>query len=345
MSGRKALVLLMSPRDKEGYREAVMGNAQEVSAGNIEPISTLRTSHIRGIQKWNQVLGQAFGAIHVDVKRGSDLTANIQSQSVGDISLYRCTASPSRVFHSIRQKSSNDSQRFLIKTQVRGRSRLFCDNARLELYEGDYIICDDDRAHSIEFDDEHTIVCIPVSTSFLNKFTPFPKAVSFVKPRADNPFKKIASAYLESLWNCGPGSVSEYAKRRIAASYLELIILSLTDGRCEETRPSHGHGLFERCCQYIESTFRDETITPQSIADHLGVSLRHLQIRFASRGYTIMHYINQRRLEEGRKLLECSRYKNHSISEIAYAVGFKSHAHFSRAFKDVFSCSPSVFRA
>ncbi|HKJ73478.1 MAG TPA: AraC family transcriptional regulator [Alphaproteobacteria bacterium] len=332
-------------RDRESYREAVMDGAQEYSAGNIVPASTPRTSHIRGIQKWNQVLGQAFGAIHADVKRGSDLTANIQSQTVGDISLYRCTASPSRVFHSIRQKSSNDSLRFHIKTQVRGRSRLFCHNARLDLYEGDYIICDNDRAYSIEFDDEHTIVSIPVSTSFLNKFTPFPKAVSFVKPRAENPIRKIASAYLESLWNCGPGSVSEYAKGRIAASYLELIILSLTDGRCEETRPSHGHGLFERCCQYIESTFRDETITPQSIADHLGVSLRHLQIRFASRGYTIMHYINQRRLEEGRKLLECSRYKNHSVSEIAYAVGFKSHAHFSRAFKDVFSCSPSVFRS
>jgi AraC-like DNA-binding protein len=249
------------------------------------------------------------------------------------------------VVHGIRQKGTNDSQRFLIKTQVLGKSRLFCDNARLELNEGDYIICDSDRAYSIEFDNDHSIVSIPVSMTYLNRFTPFPETVSFVKPRADNPIKKIASAYLESLWSCGPDTVSEYAKGRIATSYLELVILSLADGYHEETSSSHGHKLFERCCRYIESVFRDETITPQSIADHLGVSLRHLQIRFASRGYTIMHYINQRRLEEGKNLLECSRYKNHSISEIAYAVGYKSHAHFSRAFKDAFGCSPSVFRS
>ncbi len=97
-----------------------MDDVLEVSAGNVGPTSTLQISHIRGIKKWNQVLGQAFGAIHADIKRGSDLIADIRSQTVGDISLYRCTASPSRVFHSIRQKSSNDSQRFLIKTSGSG---------------------------------------------------------------------------------------------------------------------------------------------------------------------------------------------------------------------------------
>jgi AraC-like DNA-binding protein len=34
-----------------------------------------------------------------------------------------------------------------------------------------------------------------------------------------------------------------------------------------------------------------------------------------------------------------------SISEIAYAVGFKSPAHFSRMFKRVYARNPSDYRA
>jgi AraC-like DNA-binding protein len=32
-----------------------------------------------------------------------------------------------------------------------------------------------------------------------------------------------------------------------------------------------------------------------------------------------------------------------SVSEVAYAVGFKSVAHFSNAFRDRYGCRPSTF--
>ena len=52
----------------------------------------------------------------------------------------------------------------------------------------------------------------------------------------------------------------------------------------------------------------------------------------------------QQRLEKARNWLSASDPRDISISEIAYGVGFKSPAHFSRMFKRVFKVNPREFR-
>ncbi len=56
---------------------------------------------------------------------------------------------------------------------------------------------------------------------------------------------------------------------------------------------------------------------------------------------TIGKYVKRLRLEKAAQYL---KYSNTGVSDIAYEVGFEDRAAFSKAFKNRYGCSPSVFR-
>ncbi len=57
---------------------------------------------------------------------------------------------------------------------------------------------------------------------------------------------------------------------------------------------------------------------------------------------TIEHFLIKLRIEKAKELLS---YKDNSVSEIAYKLGYSSVAHFSRQFKEKVGVAPSVYQS
>lgn len=57
---------------------------------------------------------------------------------------------------------------------------------------------------------------------------------------------------------------------------------------------------------------------------------------------TLEQYVIRLRIEKAKELLT---HKELNISEVAYRLGYGSHAHFSRQFKNMTGMSPSKFKA
>lgn len=92
---------------------------------------------------------------------------------------------------------------------------------------------------------------------------------------------------------------------------------------------------------YIESRL-DEDLKLDDIAKHAGYSKYHLNRVFAETvGCTIHKYIKRRRLTEAAKRLA---YTEESIAEIAFAAGYDSQQAFTPAFRQVYTCTPQVYR-
>lgn len=75
-----------------------------------------------------------------------------------------------------------------------------------------------------------------------------------------------------------------------------------------------------------------------------GVGASERQASESLKAATGMHFkavLNELRLSEAQRLL---LMQTHSVSEIAYAVGFNNHAHFTRAFKAKYGKSPTEMR-
>ena len=92
----------------------------------------------------------------------------------------------------------------------------------------------------------------------------------------------------------------------------------------------------------IDRYLTDEHLTPQWLADKVGISLRTLQEDFNALGTTATSLIRMRRLHLAHEQL--ARMKNNTkattIAEVAYSAGFNDISYFNRCFRKAFDCSP-----
>jgi AraC-like DNA-binding protein len=100
-----------------------------------------------------------------------------------------------------------------------------------------------------------------------------------------------------------------------------------------------------RALKLIDAKLADHALTPSLVARTLGLSGRYLQQIFAGHGQNLSSIIRARRIDEAKRLLWSAGSRHHSISSIAYAVGFADPGHFSRAFLAETGTSPRDFRS
>lgn len=133
------------------------------------------------------------------------------------------------------------------------------------------------------------------------------------------------------------GTISPACEDDLAASLLSLMFLSLPSeaGHASEV-------LRHRIEGYIRDQIRDPELSIDKIAGALRCSKRYLHMAFAACDRSITDHIWATRLDGCRG--DLARQSERTISEIAFAWGFSSSAHFSRAFRKRFGVTPTAFR-
>ena len=96
--------------------------------------------------------------------------------------------------------------------------------------------------------------------------------------------------------------------------------------------------------RFIEVHLSDPQLSTAMVAKGCGISPRYLSFLLRLKGTSFSELVWEQRLEKAKSWLSASDPRDISISEIAYGVGFKSPAHFSRMFKRVFKVNPREFR-
>jgi AraC-like DNA-binding protein len=81
------------------------------------------------------------------------------------------------------------------------------------------------------------------------------------------------------------------------------------------------------------------------VAEATGISPRYLSFLLKQNGTPFSDLMWDKRMTIARRWLSSSDPGKISIAEIAFRVGFKSPAHFSRMFKRVYSKGPREYRA
>lgn len=115
----------------------------------------------------------------------------------------------------------------------------------------------------------------------------------------------------------------------------------------EEPRPARqsiAERRLEDVLRYIEVHLSDPQLSTAMVAKGCGISPRYLSFLLRLRETSFSGLVWEQRLAKARDWLTSSDPRDISISEIAYGVGFKSPAHFSRMFKRVFGANPREYR-
>ncbi|GHT75079.1 hybrid sensor histidine kinase/response regulator [Bacteroidia bacterium] len=99
--------------------------------------------------------------------------------------------------------------------------------------------------------------------------------------------------------------------------------------------------LFNKFNEKLRVQIANPDLSVESLSQELGLSRVHLNRRLkAITNESPGNYIRNFRLKQAALLLTS---KKMSIAEVAYAVGFSSHAYFSNIFKEHFGMSPSEY--
>lgn len=165
---------------------------------------------------------------------------------------------------------------------------------------------------------------------------------------------EILSAYRHSLWKY---ALNEEEEERIGGSRLfmdeeapnleQLIdrVKSGVEDLCGLLQKKRGNDQYsaavKEVMKYVDEHF-GERISLEQVADEVFLSKPYLSTLFKKEtGKKFSSYLQEVRLEKSSGLLRSSRL---TVGEIAETAGFFDSAHFSRAFKEYYGCSPLEYR-
>lgn len=126
-----------------------------------------------------------------------------------------------------------------------------------------------------------------------------------------------------------------------AVQYLEDLLIKALLLRDERSSKRYS-SLLEEAKVYIELNYNKESISLNSVAEHVHVSASHFSTIFSQEmGQTFISYLTEIRMKKAKELLRCSAMKT---LEVGFAVGYKDPHYFSYLFKKTQNCTPKEYR-
>ena len=154
----------------------------------------------------------------------------------------------------------------------------------------------------------------------------------------------LLADYLGSLERRLPYITQEEAPHIERGTYgLIAACVAPTRERLERASSQVTASLRQEVRRAVDEKLSDPDLSPEAVADVTGLSRTALYTLLEHDG-GVAAFIRRRRLRAaGRALSDPAERRR--VSDIAFACGFKSEAHFSRAFRQEFSATPSDVRS
>ena len=130
----------------------------------------------------------------------------------------------------------------------------------------------------------------------------------------------------------------------MVGALLQALGEAISDRRNDTGRKTIFDRRLEEIEQFVMRNLTSRDLSANSIAESCNISPRYLCYILKAAGYTFSGLVWDKRLEKAREWLVSPRMQTYLVHEIAGMAGYKSAAHFSRAFKTACGCTPSEYR-
>lgn len=275
-----------------------------------------------------------------DVDR--DAYGRIEACDIGTVRLARIRANPLCIEQPGEAVANERAERYRVLVQVSGRSVLNQSGREVVLQSGDWSI----YRSGVPFTlwnverSEQRMVILPRAELWGRTLELEALTVRRFNPSAHSgQLANLLDSAFETAALFGDVAASE-----LAGAAVHLARLVLMEGAGLGLRSVRADVMQSRIRSYVDRNLHDPALSVPGIAAALNCSTRYLHKVFSDGDQTLAEYILNQRLQRCFAELTYSGPARRSIAELAYAGGFKSLSHFSKAFTRRFRVTPGEQR-
>jgi AraC-like DNA-binding protein len=330
------------PREEKQPWEEVMSNA--ISEAGRECSFALTAEPAGGkLRRWQTAIFETFGAIDTYIRDDIRFSGAMRRVSFPNFELTDVRSS-SECARRTRRHLSGDKQEIVELLLIRhGNIQLDQYRRRSSHGPGTFTLLDLSEPYDWMHARPAHVIGIKLSRSALaarvGDLRPY---VGSVRGTAAG-LGRLTADFLE-LFASQATAIGESAGPALERQFLDLAELLLIAKDSDKSLPAMtpAEAIYNRALAFIDRHLSEADLAPAHIAEAMPVSLRYLHAIFRSFGTSVCDTILSRRLAYCHDCLSSDPQLR--ISQLAYLAGFKSHAHFSTAFKGKYGSSPRDFR-
>lgn len=189
----------------------------------------------------------------------------------------------------------------------------------------------------------HEVLHVVIPSHIFRRFMPDEVNIGFCTSMERREFQIAERMFTDVFEDSGDLTT------RVEQAMVDTALYVLTDGikHCDNSmheRQSLSQKRRQDVLRYVEIHLADPKLNAEMVAQACGISRRYLSHLLRQNGTTFPNLIWDWRLKTAHEWLSSDVGNSISIAEVAFRIGFKSPAHFSRLFKRVYKMSPREYR-
>ncbi|MQT15545.1 AraC-like ligand-binding domain-containing protein [Segnochrobactrum spirostomi] len=294
---------------------------------------------------WQDVVSRTYFPLEIKFAGGVDFAGSLDAWTLGAVSVSR-NISDGLLYRRGEHHLRNEQEEcYLVTVPEQTEIRFEQDGRDVLCRPGAFLIERSHLPYEFSHRDPAALWVMKIPSSVLRAHVSRPERLATLQFDAS---RSIGAVFTEMvrLTHARIGEMDEAARALVGRQLVDLLAMAIESddrvlaGNSSSMRDAHLH----RCEHFIRRRLADARLTPQTVADGCGISLRYLHQIFEAAGITVGAYIRNQRLLMCDAMLRDPACRS-SIAEIAYRWGFGDQAQFSRSYRRQFGCTPSEARA
>jgi AraC-like DNA-binding protein len=310
--------------------------------GSIQRSSTAQVEERHRISYWNGG-ASLLGAFDAEAIGHGAFNAKVATRTMGAMIVYGLEAGPHRVVWSRSDIDGRDEAFLRVRFQRTGISIVETESGRIVVHPGEWSVVDGSRSHVIHNREQASVVSFQIPHSQLTD-----RDIKAAR-RMAGPFP-TAGGISHLLYQCLRLAIEdlEYEQdstdQELGESMLDMFRIILHGSDYGGRRATMRETAQTRVRALIRRNLTDPALSVAGLATAMKCSRRYVHKLFEG-GDTVSQFILFQRLEACRRQLLEDGAQHRTLTEVAFEYGFRSSAHFSRAFRARFGRTPSEYRA
>lgn len=261
------------------------------------------------------------------------------------VRVWRVRASPMSAVHAQGHPGTAVSDDYLLALHISGTAEATQHGRQVTLGPGDLALFDSALPYSVTFHGagtfQHVIYQVPRVSLDARGLPGNPAAL---RVPAASSAGRLVSPYLKTLAQPAQPPGSAPAQTFIDAG-LDLVVSALRSAAGLHDRwDSRRRSLAGELKRYALAHLGDAALSPQAAARASYISVRQLHRAFAREGASFTAWVREERLRRCREDLADPQFGERAAAEVAARWGFRSAAHFTRAFRARYGITPGEAR-